>query len=182
MKRPRNGVKTLEDSGPQRTPAKPAPHHVAATARTTIRSDSDEVHSHAPEAAYRPPKKNGRWPKGKSGNDKGRKKGSKNQKTIIIEIMETKLGRKIPDPKKLSRYEAMMFKAIQKALGGDIRSMGFVLTEYRKAIESSGTLSAAATTEEDQQAYDALCTKLRHEIKEEVRKEVRNEVLRELGK
>lgn len=122
----------------------------------------------------------GRWPKGVSGNRAGRTKGSKNKRTVIIEMMESKLGRKIPDPKKLTRYEAMFFKAIQKALGGDIRSMGFVLTEYRKAIESSASATAAATSEEDQQAYDAMREKIRRELEDEVRTAMRAETRSEL--
>jgi hypothetical protein len=122
----------------------------------------------------------GRFRKGFSGNLAGRTKGSKNKRTVIIEMMESKLGRKIPDPKRLTRYEAMFFKAIQKALGGDIRSMGFVLTEYRKAIESSVSTMAAATTEEDQQAYDAMREKIRREIEDEVRAALRAEIRREL--
>jgi hypothetical protein len=122
----------------------------------------------------------GRWPKGVSGNRAGRTKGSKNKRTVIIEMMESKLGRKIPDPKKLTRYEAMFFKAIQKALGGDIRSMGFVLTEYRKAIEVSTSATAAATSEDDQQAYDAMREKIRRELEDEVRAALRAEIKREL--
>jgi hypothetical protein len=115
-----------------------------------------------------------------SGNRAGRTRGSKNKRTVIIEMMEAKLGRKIPDPKKLTRYEAMFFKAIQKALGGDIRSMGFVLTEYRKAIESSTSATAAATSEEDKQAYDAMLEKIRREIEEELRPQLRANILRDL--
>ena len=96
----------------------------------------------------KPPKKS-QWPKGLSDNNRGRRKGSKNKKTVIIQMMEAKLGRKIPDPKMMSRYEGMMFKGIQQALNGDIRSMSFVLTEYKKAIESEGSVAHMPTTEED---------------------------------
>lgn len=178
MKRPSSGA-----TAPAKSTRVPAPKPTAAArnrlhaaiARAPIRSDTDDVISRVPEIPYNSPRKSGRWPKGKSGNKEGRKKGSKNKKTIIIEMMESKLGRKIPDPKKLTRYEAMMFKAIQKALGGDIRSMGFVLSEYSKAIESSGALAAAATTEEDQQAYNALCAKIRSEIEDEIRNRILSE-------
>lgn len=153
-----------------------------AASRAKAPSDADDEPSPDPEPPYKTPSKSGRWPKGQSGNKKGRTKGSKNKKTVIIEMMESKLGRKIPDPKKLTRYEGMMFKAIQKALGGDIRSMNFVLSEYRKAIEISGSGAAAATTEEDQQAYSALCAKIRREIEDEVRKELRNKILSEAKK
>ena len=185
MKRPHNGTETptkSTEAGRPKWAAATRGRGEAARARKPLRSDTDDVPSLGAEVTYKPPTKNGRWPKGKSGNKKGRTKGSKNKKTVIIEMMEAKLGRKIPDPKKLSRYEGMMFKAIQKALGGDIRAMGFVLTEYRKAIESSGSGAAAATTEEDEQAYAALCEKLRREIEEELRKEIRDEILRELKK
>jgi hypothetical protein len=180
MKRPRNGALATEKSPPLRASAR----HRADTAetRTQLHSDVNDAPCPDPDPPYEPPSKSGRWPKGKSGNKKGRTKGSKNKKTVIIEMMESKLGRKIPDPKKLTRYEAMMFKAIQKALGGDIRSMGFVLSEYRKAIEGSGSGAAAATTEEDQQAYVALCAKIRREIEDEVRKEIRNKTLSEAKK
>ena len=162
---------------------------IAATHRSpetteALRSDSDATSSD--EVSYKKPSKKGLWPKGKSGNPRGRKKGIKNKRTVIIEMMEAKLGRKIPDPKKLTRYEAMMFKGIQQALGGCIRSMGFVLGEYRKAIETSGSLTAAATTEEDQQAYHALCEKIRREIEDQVRDalsaDIRRQILCELKK
>ena len=185
MTRPRNGAPTPGSSTRVRStePRAPALGRPDATiARTSIRSDTDDASTSAAELPYKPHRKRGRWPKGKSGNKNGRKKGSKNKKTIIIEMMESKLGRKIPDPKKLTRYEAMMFKAIQKALGGDIRSMGFVLTEYRKAIESSGAGAAAATTEEDQQAYSALCAKIRREIEDQMRNEIRTEITSEVKK
>jgi hypothetical protein len=183
MKRPRSSATTPGKSARtpgSKTTAAASNHADAVTACAPIRSDTDDVR--APEIDYKSPRKNGRWAKGQSGNKRGRKKGSKNKKTVIIEMMEAKLGRTIPDPKKLTRYEAMMFKAIQKALGGDIRSMGFVLSEYRKALESSGSLNAAATPEEDQQAYNALCAKIRREIEDEVRREIRDELLRELRK
>jgi hypothetical protein len=147
-----------------------------AAARPSDRASSAAASSQS----SRTPREKGRWPKGVSGNRAGRSKGSKNKRTVIIEMMEAKLGRKIPDPKKLTRYEGMMFKAIQKALGGEIRSMGFVLTEYRKAIESSVSMTAAATTEEDQEAYDAMREKIRREIEDEVRAAVRSEIRREL--
>lgn len=139
------------------------------SAHLPLRSDADERRPRDPDVSYKKPPRKGRWPKGKSGNPKGRRKGSKNKRTIIIEMMEAKLARKIPDPKRLTRYEAMMFKGIQKALGGDIRSMGFVLGEYRKAIESGAAPASAATTEEDLQVLQVLRAKIRRDIEDELR-------------
>ena len=164
------------DGEPERIPSKrKSTDPDGGLSREAIDSDRDVTPSDG--VSYRKPPKKRTWPKGRSGNPKGRKKGSKNKKTVIIEMMEAKLGRKIPDPKKLTRYEAMMLKGIQQALGGCIRSMGFVLGEYRKAIETSGALAAAATTEEDQQAYDALCEKIRREMEGQIRADLPGQIL-----
>jgi hypothetical protein len=169
---PKNSARTRRQKRARKgSKASPAHHRKGAA------ESSDSPAGTIPSARLR--REKGRWPKGVSGNRAGRTKGSKNKRTVIIEMMESKLGRKIPDPKKLTRYEAMFFKAIQKALGGDIRSMGFVLTEYRKAIEASTSATAAATSEEDQQAYDAMREKIRRELEDEVRAAIRAEIRRE---
>jgi hypothetical protein len=185
MNRPRkNGANTSAEPTHGGDPKRPANRKSTdagdGLTLEPIRSDRDVASPD--EVSYRKPPKKSRWSKGRSGNPKGRKKGSKNKRTVIIEMMEAKLGRKIPDPKKLTRYEAMMFKGIQQALGGCIRSMGFVLGEYRKAIETSGALAAAATTEEDQQAYNALCEKIRREIEGQVRADIPRQILCEAQK
>ena len=84
--------------------------------RTTVvrRSRSDDPSSEKTEIGFKKPPKSHSWKKGQSGNPKGRKKGSRNKKTIIISLMEGRLGRKIPDPKKLTAQEALLWKAIQK--------------------------------------------------------------------
>jgi hypothetical protein len=176
MKRVRLGDRASRagDQIPSRGTSKSCPPD---SAQVSLKSDRL---AEGPQATHRTHgrRDKGRFPKGVSGNRAGRPIGSKNKRTVIIEMMEAKLGRKIPDPKKLTRYEGMMFKAIQKALSGDIRSMTFVLTEYRNA-ESSVPAIGAATSEEDQQAYDAFREKIRREIEEEVRVAVRAEMSRE---
>jgi len=119
-----------------------------------------------PEVGFKRPPKKYAWRKGQSGNPKGRAKGSKNKKTIIIRLMEGRLGRKIPDPKKLSAQEAMLWKAIQKGLAGDAKAMAFAFKRYADATDSSAG-AIAVTTAEDQQVYDALREKIRRELEEE---------------
>ena len=118
------------------------------------------------EIGFKKPPKAHSWKKGQSGNPKGRKKGSRNKKTIIIRLMEGRLGRKIPDPKKLTAQEALLWKAIQKGLAGDARAMAFAFKRYDDAT-ASGWAGPVITTEEDRQVYDALRTKIRREIEEE---------------
>lgn len=165
-------------AGSPRAPAN-RKHGMSDTAPYPIQPEHDDASWRDPDIRYKNPPRKGQWPKGRSGNKTGRKKGSKNKKTVIIEMMEAKLGRKIPDPKKMTRYEGMMFKAIQKALGGCIRSMGFVLAEYRKAIEASGP-AGTTTNEEDEQAYKWLCDKIRDEIEKDIRASLRAEIHQEL--
>src|SRR5204862_3164945 len=79
------------------------------------RNSVDQIADSAPppddrEIGYRKPPRQHQWRKGRSGNPAGRKKGSRNKRTIIIRLMEQKLGRKIENLSKLTRYEAMLLK------------------------------------------------------------------------
>jgi hypothetical protein len=118
------------------------------------------------DIGFKKPPKAHSWRKGESGNPKGRKKGSRNKKTIIIRLMEGRLGRKIPDPKKLTAQEGMLWKAIQKGLAGDAKAMAFAFKRYDDATASSWA-GPVITAEEDRQVYEALRAKIRCEIEEE---------------
>jgi hypothetical protein len=117
------------------------------------------------EIGYQKPPRANRWKKGRSGNPAGRKKGSKNKRTIIIKLMEQKLGRKIHDLSKLSRYEALLLKGIQKALTGDTRAMAFILRRYDDA--SNSQTSASVATERDEVVYAALVERIKCEVIED---------------
>jgi hypothetical protein len=124
----------------------------------------------SPEAAedrggYKTPPKRHQWRKGQSGNRAGRKKGSKNKRTIIVELMEQKLGRKIDDISKLSRYEGMLLKGIQKALGGDTKAMAFILRRYDDA-EAVQAQTEPVPSEQDEIVYAAFVEKIKHELSE----------------
>lgn len=114
---------------------------------------------------YGQPPKHHQWKKGQSGNRAGRKKGSKNKRTIIIELMEQKLGRKIEDISKLSRYEGMLLKGIQKALSGDTKAMAFILRRYDDA-EAVQSRAEPISTEQDEAVYAALVEKIKREFLE----------------
>jgi hypothetical protein len=153
---------------PQRQPKPPSTSVASEVGRTKVakRSRSDDPPPEKTEIGFKKPPKAHSWKKGESGNPKGRKKGSRNKKTIIIRLMEGRLGRKIPDPKKLTAQEALLWKAIQKGLAGDARAMAFAFKRYDDAT-ASGWAGPVITTEEDRQVYDALRTKIRREIEEE---------------
>jgi Family of unknown function (DUF5681) len=153
---------------PQRQPKPPSAYIAPEVGRTKVakRSRSDDPPPEKTDIGFKKPPKAHSWKKGESGNPKGRKKGSRNKKTIIIRLMEGRLGRKIPDPKKLTAQEALLWKAIQKGLAGDARAMAFAFKRYDDAT-ASGWAGPVITTEEDRQVYDALRTKIRREIEEE---------------
>ncbi|WP_416193041.1 DUF5681 domain-containing protein [Nitrobacter sp. TKz-YC01] len=100
-----------------------------------------------------------------SGNRAGRKNGSKNKRTIIIELMEQRLGRRIDDISKLSRYEGMLLKGIQKALGGDTKAMAFILRRYDDA-ESLRSRAELTPSEQDEIVYATLVEKIKRELSE----------------
>jgi hypothetical protein len=154
--------------GAQRQSSSPAATSAAdeVTPKTARRLRSDDDSSGKAEIGFRMPPKEHSWKKGESGNPKGRKKGIRNKKTIIISLMEGRLGRKIPDMKKLTAHEALLLKAIQKGLAGDAKAMAFAFKRYDDATASSRA-GPVFTTEEDQQIYDALRAKIRREIEEE---------------
>jgi len=79
--------------------------------------------------------------------------------------MEQKLGRRIDDLSKLTRYEAMLLKGIQKALTGDTKAMAFILRRYDDAAGAS-TAPAHITSEQDEIVYAALVDKIRRELED----------------
>ena len=161
------------DSKSSKNSQRPRQKSVPAAASPTVSQVGSGRSSRAgkpkadkPDIGFKSPPKKHSWKKGQSGNPKGRKKGSRNKKSIIISLMEGRLGRKIPDPRKLTAQEAMLWKAIQKGLAGDAKAMAFAFKRYDDATANSWE-GPVITTEEDQQVYDALRAKIRREIEEE---------------
>jgi hypothetical protein len=113
---------------------------------------------------YGKPPQHQKWRKGQSGNPAGRQKGSKNKRTIIVELMEQKLGRKISNPEKLTRHEGVVLKGIQKALAGDTKAMAFILRRYDDATDAQTVTRVAS--EQDEAVYAALVARIKSELKE----------------
>jgi hypothetical protein len=83
--------------------------------------DSDEL-------GYRRPPKHTRWRQGQSGNPKGRKKGSRNFKTEVNELLNTIVSvDRDGKPAKMSAQRAALDRLCEKALNGDIRALTQVI-------------------------------------------------------
>jgi len=79
--------------------------------------------------------------------------------------MEQKLGRKIDDISRLSRYEGMLLKGIQKALSGDTKAMAFILRRYDDA-EAVQSRDEPIPSEQDETVYAALVEKIKRKLLE----------------
>ncbi len=76
------------------------------------------------EPEYRKPPKRTQWRPGQSGNPKGRKKGSRNFKTAVRELLSSMVS-VVRDgkPAKMSAQQAALERLLNKALNGDIRAL-----------------------------------------------------------
>jgi hypothetical protein len=69
------------------------------------------------------PPKRYRFKPGKSGNPRGRPKGSRNIRTDLTELMKRKVAvRENGRQRRISRQEAMLLSLYDKALRGDVRA------------------------------------------------------------
>jgi hypothetical protein len=75
------------------------------------------------EAGYGNPPKHHRFKPGKSGNPRGRPKGSRNMRADLAKMMKRKVTvRENGRPRRISRQEAMLLSLYDKALHGDVRA------------------------------------------------------------
>jgi hypothetical protein len=94
--------------------------------------------SAAPEKVGRghPPREH-RFKPGQSGNPKGRRKGCKNEATLLRDLLDdTKLSLRVGGKtKKISVREAILRRMIEDAMKGDIKSAQFLLNRHRALVE-----------------------------------------------
>lgn len=117
-------------------------------------------------SGYKKPPRHGQFKPGKSGNPKGRPKGSKNLSTILqrelnVRVPVTENGRH----KVISKREALIKQTVNRAIGGDQKSAQIVLNEDRQNEDRmlAGTSSAAIVpvTAEDQLVIDSIVRRIR---------------------
>jgi len=80
------------------------------------------------EVGYRKPPRHTQFKPGCSGNPKGRPRGSENAGAIVKRVLFAPLvvseaGRR----RKISKFEAMMTRAVNSAIKGDFRMLGLLL-------------------------------------------------------
>jgi hypothetical protein len=93
------------------------------------------------EVGYAKPPREHQFQAGRSGNPRGRPKGSKSDATILRGLLTRKIGiRRDGRTRRLSVHEAIWLRKVEDALNGDLRSAVFVLNRYA-GIEPSDAQS-----------------------------------------
>ena len=87
------------------------------------------------KVGYGKPPKARQFKRGKSGNPKGRPKGSLNLATdLTAELGEHITVREDGRPRKISKQRALIKSLMAKALQGDVRAMASLLALYARVI------------------------------------------------
>lgn len=97
------------------------------------------------ELGYMKPPKSGQFQPGQSGNPKGRPSGSKNTYKLLDDIVNekvqiTKNGR----PVRISKKQAMLLQAVNKAVQGDLKAFQTLLPVMTEADHKNEELAKAA--------------------------------------
>ena len=89
------------------------------------------------EVGYRKPPQNTRFTKGKSGNPKGRKQGSRNLKTDLFEELGSKVIVKEGGKRRsLTKQQALLKRLVEQGFGGDYKAMALLFglkAQYERA-------------------------------------------------
>jgi hypothetical protein len=99
---------------------------------------------------------------GQSGHAEGRPPGSKNEETIVREILGQKI--KIREGGKIRRItvlEAMFRRFAEKSLAGDIRSATFLLNRFNSVISA---VNSGSLDDDDQALLEEFLQELESEI------------------
>jgi len=125
---------------------------------------TDESDEPPPLVGYGNPPKETRFKQGKSGNPKGRPKGSKNfaivlQDELKAKIVVTEGGKR----KKISKREAIAKQLVNKAAAGDPKAMPILFNETRTQENLSPSTSPqdVLTSEEDQKVMASIINRIR---------------------
>ncbi|MBR1211097.1 DUF5681 domain-containing protein [Bradyrhizobium sp. JYMT SZCCT0180] len=106
----------------------------------------------------RPPQQH-RFKPGQSGNPKGRPRGSKNESTLVREILERKIeSRSNGRTRKISVLEGIILKMVEEALKGNTKTAAFVLNRYAAMV--SGDLPPQDLGDDDRAVLEAFAARL----------------------
>jgi Family of unknown function (DUF5681) len=118
---------------------------------------------------YGKPPKQTRFRAGRSGNPKGRPKGTKNLKTDLIEELGEKiLVREGERSRRVSKQRAMVKQLVAKTLKGDTRSASLLLSTMMRLVDTGEGLDPIdePLLDEEREILAAFEARLRREADE----------------
>ncbi len=122
--------------------------------RIRLREPSRET-----EVGYGRPPRQHRFRQGQSGNPKGRPKGSKNESTILREILGRKIANRTGDRvRKITVLEGILLRIADDSLRGDIKSATFLLNRFGTLV--SGELERTDITDDDREILEGYVARL----------------------
>jgi hypothetical protein len=108
----------------------------------------------AGEVGYGKPPRQHQFAPGRSGNPKGRPKGSKNESTIFRAILGRKIAaRSGSRARKIMVLEGIILRLVDDSLKGNIKSAAFLLNRYSALV--SREIQHAELSEDDREILEA---------------------------
>lgn len=106
------------------------------------------------EVGYGKPPRQHQFAPGRSGNPKGRPKGSKNESTILREILGRKIAaRSGTRARKIMVLEGIILRLVDDSLKGNVKSAAFLLNRYSALV--SGEIQHAELSDDDREILEA---------------------------
>jgi hypothetical protein len=129
---------------------------ISATSKPPLRSKKSSTDE---EVGYGRPPRAFHFKPGRSGNRKGRPKGSKNESTILREILGRKIKNRSGDRvRTISVLEGILLRIADDSLKGDIKSAAFLLNRYGAMV--SGELQRSDISEDDRAVLEGYAARI----------------------
>jgi hypothetical protein len=124
--------------------------------RVRVRVEADE------DVGYGKPPRASQFKAGQSGNPKGRPKGSKNEATILQELLQHKVMlNERGKTRKIILLEAILRKVADDCLKGNTKSISFLLNRYQAA--AAGDTVQGDISEDDKVVMEAFLREFKPE-------------------
>src|SRR5579862_3232431 len=121
-------------------------------------SDTDASY----DLGYRKPPKHTQFVKGRSGNPKGRPRGSQNLDTILTKVARERVKVTIDGvTRQISKLEAGVMQLFNKAASGDPRAIREALTWYRSCCGPQNEIHSPVGGQADIAVMESLLKRIR---------------------
>jgi Family of unknown function (DUF5681) len=108
---------------------------------------------------YARPPEHAKFKRGQSGNPRGRPKGSRNESTMLRELLHRKINaRDGGRSRKITILEGILLRITEDALKGDTKSAAFILNRYGALV--SGETPQADIGHDDREILEAFARRL----------------------